>query len=215
MAGLRIPMLEWRHRSRLCPPAQPSAWLSTPVAVLESGPLRVFSLQRRLRYTGSNRHRTRDRYSLDRSGPYGPPGEPVDTWPRETYQGKITYVVRYFPIAAHPNAQNAALAAEAAAVQGQFEAMYHKLFQGQAEWGHRRESPRATFVRYATELGLDVPKFEQAMDDPATAERIARDQADGATAGVSGTPTFFLNGQRLQPRSTQDLIDAVDNALAD
>ncbi|MFB9908602.1 DsbA family protein [Allokutzneria oryzae] len=133
---------------------------------------------------------------------------------RKDYAGKITYVVRYFPIASHPNAQNAALAAEAAAQQGKFEQMYLKLFENQEKWGHSTESRASTFEGYAAELGLDVARFKAAVADPATAARIAKDQADGETAGVEGTPSFYVNGVKLSPRSLQDLRDAVDNALA-
>ncbi|WP_086819142.1 thioredoxin domain-containing protein [Allokutzneria sp. NRRL B-24872] len=133
---------------------------------------------------------------------------------RKEYAGKITYVVRYFPIDSHPNAHNAARAAEAAAQQGKFEQMYIKLFENQERWGHSTESRGGVFEGYATELGLDLAKFKAAVADPATAARIAKDQADGATAGVEGTPSFYVNGAKLTPRSMQDLRTAIDNALA-
>ncbi|SDM79236.1 DsbA family protein [Allokutzneria albata] len=133
---------------------------------------------------------------------------------RKEYAGKLTYVVRYFPIDSHPNAHNAARAAEAAAQQGKFEQMYIKLFENQDSWGHSTESRASVFEGYAAELGLDVAKFKAAVTDPATAARIAKDQADGATAGVEGTPSFYLNGAKITPRSVQDLRTAIDTALA-
>ncbi|WP_240519651.1 DsbA family protein [Amycolatopsis antarctica] len=135
---------------------------------------------------------------------------------RKTYAGRITYVVRYFPIASHPNAQLAAQTAQAAAAQGKFEAMYTTLFDNQAEWGHQETPQRDRFLDYARRIGLDVPRFQADWDAAATNDRISRDQADGQQAGVGvqGTPTFFLNGKKLTIRSLDDLTSAVDAALA-
>jgi protein-disulfide isomerase len=132
---------------------------------------------------------------------------------RAAYAGKITYVVRYFPIDSHPNAHNAARAAQAAAAQGEFEAMYKKLFDNQTRWGHRQQSQAAVFERYAAELGLDVERFRADVASDATAARIRADQEDGMTLGVQGTPTFFVNGERFRGGSLEVLTAAVDAAL--
>lgn len=132
-----------------------------------------------------------------------------------TYQDRITFVVRYFPIPSHPNAELAARAAQAAANQDRFAEMYTLLFENQDAWGHRREAQTETFVGYARTLGLDLDRFQRDLDDPATAARVARDRADGESAGVQGTPTFFLNGRQLtQVRTQGDLVAAIDAALA-
>jgi protein-disulfide isomerase len=115
----------------------------------------------------------------------------------------------------HGNSVNAALAAEAAAEQGEFEAMYHRLFETDQEWGHQQTSQRDTFFRYAEELGLDMERFTAAYDDPATLERIEQSAQDGQSLGVQGTPTFFLNGEMLNPQSINDLEEAFDAALQD
>ncbi|QOC92811.1 DsbA family protein [Micromonospora craniellae] len=133
----------------------------------------------------------------------------------DTYQDRITFVVRYFPIPSHPNAELAARAAEAAANQGRFAEMYTVLFENQEAWGRQRAPQTETFVGYARTLGLDVETFQRDLDDPATAARVARDRADGETAGVQGTPTFFLNGRQLTEVRTQaDMSAAIDAALA-
>ena len=130
---------------------------------------------------------------------------------REEYGDRVTFVVRHMPL--HGNSVNAALAAEAAAEQGQFEGMYHRLFEAAEEWGHQETSQRATFFGYADDLGLDMDRFAAAYDDPATMERIEQSQQDGQALGVSGTPTFFLDGELLQPQSITDLEEAFDAAL--
>ncbi|MEU6646036.1 thioredoxin domain-containing protein [Saccharomonospora sp. NPDC046836] len=133
---------------------------------------------------------------------------------RKEYAGRITYVVRYFPVPSHPNAELAARAAQAAAEQDSFEGMYMALFEGQAEWGHRESPQHEVFLRYARELGLDVERFRADLDSDAVAERVRREQADGMAAGVQGTPTFFLNGEQISPGSLGDLRSAVESALA-
>jgi protein-disulfide isomerase len=132
---------------------------------------------------------------------------------RKDYAGRVTFVVRYFPIPSHFNAERAARAVEAAAKQGKFEQMYQKMYETQSEWGEQRVPADARFRGYAKELGLDLTAYDQAYADPATLERIRKDVADGEALGVTGTPTFFVNGQKLQPESVQDLIASIDAAL--
>ncbi|MEJ3653175.1 thioredoxin domain-containing protein [Actinomycetes bacterium KLBMP 9759] len=139
---------------------------------------------------------------------------PVVEGLRAEYGNRITVVARYFPIPSHANAENAAIAVEAAAGQGRFEDMYRKMYETQATWGERRESKAILFRVFAAELGLDLGAYDRAVADPATRERIMRDRADGTAAGVQGTPTFFLNGARVQPRSADELRTLIDAALA-
>ncbi|ASR37046.1 disulfide bond formation protein DsbA [Prauserella marina] len=134
---------------------------------------------------------------------------------REQYEGRITYVIRYFPVPrGHPNAELAARTAEAAARQGEFEAMYMLLFERQEQWSHRPEPQREMFLGYAREIGLDLARFEADWDSKEVGDRIRRDQRDGVTAGVEGTPTFYLNGRLFQPGSLEELTGALDEALA-
>ncbi|WFE53130.1 thioredoxin domain-containing protein [Micromonospora sp. WMMD1155] len=134
---------------------------------------------------------------------------------RQEYAGKITYVVRNFPLSQHANAQNAARAAEAAARQDKFEQMYVKLFETQSTWGGQQQDQSAIFEGYAQQLGLDLAKFRADRDSQATAARIRDDQSDGTAAGVQSTPSFFVNGQRFDGQPTYaGLKAAVDAALA-
>ncbi|MEI3843634.1 MULTISPECIES: DsbA family protein [unclassified Microbacterium] len=134
---------------------------------------------------------------------------------RAEYAGEITYVVRYFPLPGHVNAMNAAVAAEAAAQQGRFEDMYHLLFRTQAEWGEASAPDPAVFRAYAQELGLDMDSYDRAVADPATTERVNRDVEDGRALGITGTPTFFLNGEQVALQRFDDLGDAVRDAVGD
>lgn len=133
---------------------------------------------------------------------------------RAEYGDRVTFVARYFPIPSHANAENAAVAVEAAARQGRYESMYQKMFETQAEWGEQRESRADLFREFAVGMGLDMAAYDRDVADPATLERVLRDRADGETAGVQGTPTFFLDGARIQPESLDDLRSQLDLALA-
>jgi protein-disulfide isomerase len=127
---------------------------------------------------------------------------------------RITFVHRHFPLSMHPNSGQAALAAEAAGQQGQYQQMANKLFQTQSQWAGSQASQAPLFRSYAEELGLDLALFDAAVADPQTEERILADIADGKALGVSGTPTFFLNGEKLTLSTKADfrqkLADAVD-----
>ena len=132
---------------------------------------------------------------------------------RADFGDKVTFVVRHFPL--HKNSEDAARAAEAAAAQGQFEAMYSRLFETQPEWGERSDSQRGGFFGFAEDLGLGITAFREVYDDPAVLERIRRDKTDGALVGVTGTPTFFLDGEKLEVGSFEELVAAVQNALSE
>ncbi|WP_328811748.1 MULTISPECIES: DsbA family protein [unclassified Rhodococcus (in: high G+C Gram-positive bacteria)] len=132
---------------------------------------------------------------------------------RETYGDTVTFVVRYFPIPSHANAERAARAVEAAAQQGRFEAMYQRMYETQAQWGEQQAPMDNLFREFGAGLGLDMTAYDAAYDDPATLERIRADVADGQALGVQGTPTFFVDGVRVEATDISDLTDALDAAL--
>jgi protein-disulfide isomerase len=134
---------------------------------------------------------------------------------RSEYGDRVNFVIRYFPMGAHYNAERAARAVEAAAQQGRFEAMYKKMFETQGQWGEQQTPADEVFRGFAGELGLDLAAFDKVYRDPATAARVQLDVADGRALGVQGTPTFFLDGERIQPHSLQELATAFDRALAE
>jgi len=133
---------------------------------------------------------------------------------RKQYDGQVRFVHRYFPLPGHVNAMDAALAAEAAAQQGAYEAMYQKLFETQREWGESQESKAALFRSFAEQLGLGMADYDAAVASEETFARVEQDVADGAALGVQGTPTFFLNGQRIQPVGPEDFASSIDAQLA-
>lgn len=132
---------------------------------------------------------------------------------RGEYGDRVNFVIRYFPLPGHFNAQRAARAVEAAAQQGRLEPMYQKMYDTQAQWGEQQTPADAVFQGFAQELGLDMAAFDAVYNDPATMARIQQDIDDGVALGVQGTPTFFLNDTRIRPRSYDDLVRALDDAL--
>lgn len=124
-------------------------------------------------------------------------------------------MIRYFPIPSHANAVNAAVAVDAAAQQGKIEEMYTRMYETQTEWGEQQTSKADVFRGFAQEMGLDMEAYDSAVADPATLERVEQDRQDGLALGVQGTPTFFLDGELLQPASTEDFRAQVDAAVND
>jgi Na+/H+ antiporter NhaA len=107
--------------------------------------------------------------------------------------GDVQYVWRHLPLNdVHPNAQLAAEAAEAAGRQGKFWEMHDLLFEHQDALSVRN------LFRYAAQLGLDMEQFRKDMQEHVGAARVAEDVDSADLSGVSGTPTFFINGRRHQ-----------------
>lgn len=103
----------------------------------------------------------------------------------------VRYVWRHLPLSdVHPNAQLAAEASEAAAAQGRFWEMYDLLL------AHQGRLRLDDLEGYAAQIGLDVERFLEEMRRRAYVERVREDVASADESGVSGTPTFFINGRR-------------------
>ena len=122
--------------------------------------------------------------------PYCGRAEPVV---RELLQefGDVRYVWRHLPLSdVHANAQLAAEAAEAAARQDAFWEMHDLLFKHQDALGPR------DLISYARELGIDVERFTDDLREHTGNARVAEDIDSADLSGVSGTPTFFINGRR-------------------
>ncbi|WP_066287383.1 DsbA family protein [Arthrobacter sp. B6] len=132
---------------------------------------------------------------------------------RQEFGDRITFVNRYFPLSSHPNSGHAALAVEAAAQQGKFEEMSARMFETQDQWHGRAESQAPLFRTFAGELGLDLAAFDAAVADDKTKERIRADITDGTALGVTGTPTFFLNGERLTLSTKQEFRQKLADAV--
>jgi protein-disulfide isomerase len=124
--------------------------------------------------------------------------------------GDLRYVWRHLPLTdVHPHAQLAAEATEAAAAQGKFWEMHDQLLD------HQGALTAGDLMRYAGEIGLDTEQFTRDMRNHTGAARIAEDVDSADLSGVSGTPTFFINGRRHHGAyDIEGLSDAVRAARA-
>lgn len=135
---------------------------------------------------------------------------------KETYKDRVRFEIRNFPIVSgHQFATQAARSAEAAARQGKFFEMHDKIFEGQKMW-ERTTDPQPTFNQYAKDIGLDMTKFETDRRSDSVNAVINKDLKDVEALGGDGTPTFVLNGKKIEsPGSTvEDLSKVLDDALA-
>lgn len=134
---------------------------------------------------------------------------------REKYKTDITFQFRNFPIdSIHPNARAAHRAAEAADKQGKFWEMYSRLYQTQQEWTSS-PSVRPIFEGYAGQLGLDLVKFKADFASSEVNASINADVSEGQKLGVNSTPTFFLDGQKIDnPRGLEEFNKLIDEAIS-
>jgi len=123
-----------------------------------------------------------------------------DTLPQvlSTYvdTGKVKLEYRHFPLSFHPQAKPLAIASECANDQGKFWEMHDKIFQ-ENSGGKLSGATGDTYKGWAAELGLNTSEFNSCLDDQNHTDVIDSDTSLGTSVGVSGTPTFYINGRQL------------------
>jgi protein-disulfide isomerase len=118
------------------------------------------------------------------------------------YGSQLRIVFHHFPLTTvHKNALAAAHAAEAARNQNKFWEMHDRLYRNQNEWKDLAD-PRPTFISYARQLNLQIEQFTSDMDSNLVDQRISADFQRGTSAGVTGTPTVFIDSQMLRGEAT-------------
>ena len=132
-------------------------------------------------------------------------------WPSIRFKARVVY--RHFPLTSlHPHAMLAARYAEAAGQQGRFWEMHDLLFERQPEWS-TSETAQVLFDGYARTLGLEMDRLQQDLASDTVRDKVLADMASGRKAGVRGTPTLYLNGERLTSvRTPQALTAAIEAA---
>ena len=123
----------------------------------------------------------------------------------------IIFAYRHFPLRQiHFNSQISAQAAEAAGLQGKFWEMHDLLFERQEKWAEEKD-PKALFKQYAQELGLDVEQFKGDLESEKVRNEVEGDFQSGLKSGVNATPTFFLNGKKIQnPRTFEEFKSIIE-----
>lgn len=147
----------------------------------------------------------------------------------EKYNDQIQFQFRNFPLQQmHPNAFAGARAAEAAALQNKFWEMHDQLYENQdpngaTGWVSSKDPLNQYFAGFAKTLGLNVDQFKKDYASSKVNDAINADAAEGNKLGITGTPTFFLDGKEVK---LQDLVDGnqpsvdkfskvIDQAIAD
>jgi len=132
----------------------------------------------------------------------------------EKYPTKIRLEFIDFPLRKiHQNSYDASSAAQCALKQGKFWEFHDKLFVNQESWASAL-SPVSKFESYAGEIGLDVNKFRSCYKDKLYRKTIDANIKEGVALDVNGTPTFFVNNERIVPPLTlQDWESALSEYL--
>jgi len=123
------------------------------------------------------------------------------------YPDKLLVAYRYFPLDSHPQSIPAAIAAESAGIQGKFWEMEQLLFANQERLSE------ALYPELATQLGLDMNTFRESFANPKTKQIIINDRNYGTSIGINATPTFFLNGVKLNLLTPSDLTKEVEKVI--
>lgn len=141
---------------------------------------------------------------------------PVMNEIKSLYGSRIKFVFRNYPLSipAHDKAYDAAVAAEAAGLQGKFWDMQNLLFANQQAWT-AAPSYKQMWKGYAEKIGLEIPKWENDMAGIAAKGRVDADKARGSALGVNSTPTLYINGAAVQfaEMNVQSLKAKIDAEL--
>lgn len=125
----------------------------------------------------------------------------------------IAFVYRNFPLDQHQYSHVAAYAAEAAGKQGKFFELADMLFQNQQRWENEKD-PSIKFVEYAKKLNLDINQFNKDRDSKEIKDKVQRDIQSGNSFEVDATPTFYLNGKKLQLGNFSEFKDQLRTAAS-
>ena len=128
------------------------------------------------------------------------------------YGDNLSLEYKHFPLPIHPFAKQAAVAAEAAGQQGKFFEFHDLLFANQSDWAGV-VTPGTYFIQYAEELGLDIGLFRSHLNASLLRDKVQAEAIEAQELGVTGTPTFFLNGEKMTFESYQSFIDQVAFAV--
>lgn len=139
--------------------------------------------------------------------------QPAITEVLNTYGDQLRFEYRHFPLLTiHPHALEAAIAAEAAGQQGKFFEFHDVLFAKQSEWSGVAV-PQTYFAQYAADLELDVELFRRHLRSSLIEEKVRAEFAEARALGLTGTPTFLLNGERMEFDSYERFLGLIAAAV--
>lgn len=130
------------------------------------------------------------------------------------YGDSLKFEYKHFPLPMHPVAEPAARAAEAAAQQDKFFQYHDLLFANQEVWSNAA-NPVAFFNQYAEELDLDVDQFKRNYGSSMIRDRVREEANEARGLGLTGTPTFFLNGEKMVINTYAEFVEQIAAALGE
>jgi protein-disulfide isomerase len=128
--------------------------------------------------------------------------------------GKVVVQYRDFPLKGHQHSAKAALAAWAAQNQGKYWEYHTLLYAGQADWSSLEDKPfMDILITYAEQLDLDLAKFRSDLQSQTGRDEAQQDLQDALAHGVTGTPTFFINGRIVKGNRNKETLEEWFNEL--
>lgn len=130
------------------------------------------------------------------------------------FSGKFNYVFRNYPLDYHKNALAASYAVESAGLQGKYWQMHDRVYESTTQWVSSTDA-KSIFITFAEELGLDVEKFKTDIDSSTVKDKVQGDTNDGNLIKLNATPTFYLNGAKIErlSGSYEDLRNLINTEL--
>ncbi|MBL6994428.1 MAG: thioredoxin domain-containing protein [Desulfobacula sp.] len=125
----------------------------------------------------------------------------------DRYKDQLKFVIKHFPLESHKFARIASQASLAAHKQGKFWEFHEKLFENYDAINDDK------IEQIAIELKLDMDKFNADINLPEIQLIIDRDIKNGKEIGILGTPTIFINGKQINPRTFDDFIIKIESEL--
>jgi protein-disulfide isomerase len=134
--------------------------------------------------------------------PYCGQAYPIIKTLQRNLGAELKFVFRNFPLSEmHPDALNAAIAAEAAALQGKFWEMHDIIYE------HQRHLDVESLFLYAKKIGLDLEQFKNDIQSETLQAKVEQDFESGVRSGVNGTPSFFINGKKYNGDWEEDVFE--------
>ena len=126
----------------------------------------------------------------------------------ERYPNDVQLIFRHFPLTAiHSNSRAAAIASEVAASLGKFWEYHDLLFSQQNLWSDLdSKQAQEKFIEYATQVGVDKAQFAQALENKEIEQKVVNDIANGTVLGIPGTPSFYVNEEKVDAVELQQKI---------
>ena len=133
----------------------------------------------------------------------------------DNYGDRVAFVYRQFPLKQiHRNAEAAAYAAEAAGEQGKFWEMHDILYERQADWSDVGRA-ETMFTDYARTISLDVERWQAEMTSTEVREKVANSYTEAIRLGLQATPSFILNGKKIEARSYEQFEQLIKRDLGE